>query len=164
MHPIFCAHLIIFWECCIKTSYVYTIFGVLPLCNLSVICNLNRFHSFIYKLCKLNVYILKICTGDVGLERNLVVDPIRLLYGWNRSITYQITESQHREFLSTPHRPHFFKNEKKSENTKRLTAKHNKSSFDIFDDNCFSQVYPIFVTQSLFILVFYHTRWTKQEN
>ena len=37
--------------------YVYTTFGVLTL-----FCNSNRFHSFIFKLCIMIVHTLKMCT------------------------------------------------------------------------------------------------------
>ena len=53
VHPIFCAHLIIFlgvFNLYIKFFYVYITFGVFTLCNLCVICNSNIFHSFIFKL------------------------------------------------------------------------------------------------------------------
>ena len=39
-----------------RQYYIYTTFGVLTFCNLSVICNSNRFHSFIIKLCIIIVH------------------------------------------------------------------------------------------------------------
>ena len=40
---------------------------------LCVICNSNRFHSFIFKLCIMIVHTLKLCTGDAGPEQSLVL-------------------------------------------------------------------------------------------
>ena len=76
MHPIFCAHLIIYFGVLnldIITFTVYTTFGVLTLCNLWAICIPNRFHSFIFKLCIMIVYTLKICTNDADPEQSLVL-------------------------------------------------------------------------------------------
>ena len=44
-----------------------------PLDYLCVICNSNRFHSFIFKLCIMIVNRLKMCTGDAGSEQSLVL-------------------------------------------------------------------------------------------
>ena len=41
---------------------------MLTLCNLCVICNSHRFHSFIFELCT-----LKMCTGDTGPEQSYVL-------------------------------------------------------------------------------------------
>ena len=57
----------------LRHYYVYTTFGVLTLCNLCVICNSNRFHSFIFKLCIMIVHTLKMCTGKAGPEQNFLV-------------------------------------------------------------------------------------------
>ena len=54
----------------LRHYYVYTTFGVLTLSNLCVICNSNRFHSFVFKLCIMNVHTLKMCTGDAGPEQS----------------------------------------------------------------------------------------------
>ena len=40
---------------------------------LCVICNSNRFHSFIFKFCIMIVNTLKMCTGDAGPEQSLVL-------------------------------------------------------------------------------------------
>ena len=40
---------------------------------LCVICNSNRFHSFIFKICIMIVHTLKMCTGDAGREQSLVL-------------------------------------------------------------------------------------------
>ena len=42
-------------------------------CYLCVICNSNRFHSFIIKVCIMIVHILVMCTGDAGPEQSLVL-------------------------------------------------------------------------------------------
>ena len=41
--------------------------------HLCVICNTNRFHSFIFRLCIMIVHTLKMCTGDTGPEQSLVL-------------------------------------------------------------------------------------------
>ena len=46
---------------------------------LCVICNSNRFHSFIFKLGIMIVNTLKMCTGDVGPEQSLVLFHILVL-------------------------------------------------------------------------------------
>ena len=56
----------------LRHYYVYTTFGVLTLFIL-FICNLNIFHSFIFKHCIMIVHTLKICTGDAGPEQSLVL-------------------------------------------------------------------------------------------
>ena len=56
----------------LRHYYVYTTFGVLTL-FICVICNSNRFHSFIFKLCIVIVHTLKMCTGDAGPEQSLVL-------------------------------------------------------------------------------------------
>ena len=43
------------------------------ICYLCVICNSNRFHSFIIKVCIMIVHILVMCTGDAGPEQSLVL-------------------------------------------------------------------------------------------
>ena len=40
---------------------------------LCVICNSNRFHSFIFKLCIMIVNTLKMCTGNAGPEQSFVL-------------------------------------------------------------------------------------------
>ena len=67
MHPIFCAHLIIY------LGVLNSDFGVLTFCIMCVICNLNRFHSFIFELCIMIIHTLKMCTGDAGPEQILVL-------------------------------------------------------------------------------------------
>ena len=42
------------------------------MCNLRVICNSNRFHSFIFKLCIMIVHTLKMSTGNADPEQSLV--------------------------------------------------------------------------------------------
>ena len=42
-------------------------------CFLCVICNSNRFHSFIFKLCILIVHTLKMCSDKAGPEQSLVL-------------------------------------------------------------------------------------------
>ena len=42
-------------------------------CYLCVICNSNRFHSFIIKVCIMIVHTLVMCTGDAGPEQSLVL-------------------------------------------------------------------------------------------
>ena len=63
-------------------SIIDNIFGLLnldiitstPLLDyLCVICNSNRFHSFIFKFCIMIVNMLKMCTGDAGPEQSLVL-------------------------------------------------------------------------------------------
>ena len=73
----------IFWSVELKHYYVNTTFGVLTLCNLFVICNSNRSHSFIFKLCIMIVHTLKMCTGNTGPEQRLVLVPVILKSpGW----------------------------------------------------------------------------------
>ena len=43
-----------------------------------VICNSNRFHTFIFKLCLMIVNTLKMCTGDAGPEQSLVLFDVDL--------------------------------------------------------------------------------------
>ena len=69
MHPIFCAYLIIF----LGLLNLDIITSTPPLDYLCVICNSNRFHSFIFKLCIMIVNMLKMCTGDAGPEQSLVL-------------------------------------------------------------------------------------------
>ena len=69
MHPIFCAYLIIF----LGLFNLDIITSTPPLDYLCVICNSNRFHSFIFKLCIMIVNMLKMCTGDAGPEQSLVL-------------------------------------------------------------------------------------------
>ena len=72
MHPIFCAHLIIF----LGLLNLEIITSTLPLdclrC-LCVVCNSNRSHSVIFKLCIMIINTLKLCTGDAGPEQSLVL-------------------------------------------------------------------------------------------
>ena len=42
-------------------------------CYLCVICNSNRFHSFIIKVCIMIVHTLVMCTDDAGPEQSLVL-------------------------------------------------------------------------------------------
>ena len=51
---------------------VETAFGVLTFRILCVMCNLNRFHSFIFIFCITNVHTLNMCTRDAGPEQSLV--------------------------------------------------------------------------------------------
>ena len=73
MHPIFCAHLIIF----LGLLNLDIITSTPPLdclrCLFVCICNSNRFHSFIFKLCIMSVNTLKMCTDDAGPEQSLVL-------------------------------------------------------------------------------------------
>ena len=46
---------------------------------LCVICNSNRFHSFIFKFCIMIVNTLKMCTGDAGPEQSLVLFDIAVV-------------------------------------------------------------------------------------
>ena len=71
LDPIFCAHLIIYLGVFNLYYDVYTTFGVLTLCNLCVICNSNRFHSFIFELCIMIVHTLKMSTANAGPEQSL---------------------------------------------------------------------------------------------
>ena len=57
----------------LKHYYGYTTSGVLTLYNLYVICNSNRFRSFLFKLSIMIVHTLKMCTGDAGPEQSLVL-------------------------------------------------------------------------------------------
>ena len=65
--------LIVFGSVELRNYYVYTIFGVLTLCNLCVICNSNRFHSFMFKLEIMIVHTMKMCTEDTGPEKSSVL-------------------------------------------------------------------------------------------
>ena len=56
--------------------------NILGLLNLDIIAStppleylhwMNRFHSFIFKLCIMNVHTLKMCTDDAGPEQSLVL-------------------------------------------------------------------------------------------
>ena len=85
MCTLYFVHLIIFWIVELRHYYIYT-FEVLTLCNLCVICNSNRFHSFILKLCIMIVYTLKMCTGDAGPEQSLVLFYHEILLGNQRKI------------------------------------------------------------------------------
>ena len=40
---------------------------------LCVICNSNRFHSIMFKLCIMIVHTLKMCTEDIGPEQSLIL-------------------------------------------------------------------------------------------
>ena len=64
--------LIVFRSVELRHYYVCTIFGVLTLCNLCVICNSNRFHSFMFKLEIIIVHTM-MCTEDTGPEKSLVL-------------------------------------------------------------------------------------------
>ena len=57
VNPMLCAYLIIF-------------LGVL---NLDIITSTDRFHSFIFKFCKMIVHTLQMCTADAGPKQNLVL-------------------------------------------------------------------------------------------
>ena len=63
---------------CILSAFD-NIFGFVKLTStplldyLCVICNSNRFHSFIFKFCIMIVNTLKMCTGDAGPEQSLVL-------------------------------------------------------------------------------------------
>ena len=70
VHPIFCAHLIIF----LRVFNLDIIMSTPPLEFLHYIfvCNAKRFHSFIFKLCIMIVHTLKMCTDETGPEQILV--------------------------------------------------------------------------------------------
>ena len=66
MHPIFCSHLIIFLGV-LKLDIIASTPHLECLhCEICVICNSNRFNYFIFKLCIMIVYTLKMCAGDAG--------------------------------------------------------------------------------------------------
>ena len=69
MHPIFCAHLIIL----LGVLNLDIIMSTPPLecLNCLFVCKLNKFHSFIFKLCIMIVHTLKMCTR--GPEQSLVL-------------------------------------------------------------------------------------------
>ena len=68
---IFCAHLIIF----LGVMNLDIIMSSPPFESLHClfVCNSNRFHSFIFKLCKMIVHTSKMCTNDAGPEQSLVL-------------------------------------------------------------------------------------------
>ena len=69
VHPVFWAYLIIFLGLLNLDIITST-----PLLDyLCLICNSNRFHSFIFKFCIMIVNTLKMCTGDAGPEQSLVL-------------------------------------------------------------------------------------------
>ena len=66
MHPIFYAHLIIYFGV-LKLDIITS---TLPLeC---VICISNRFHSFIFEFCIMIVHTFQMGTNDAGPEQSLV--------------------------------------------------------------------------------------------
>ena len=69
MHPILCAHLIIFLELFNLEIIKSTPPRIACIVFLCVICNSSRFHSI---LSTLLVNTLKICTSDAGQEQSLV--------------------------------------------------------------------------------------------
>ena len=75
LHPIFCAHLIIFRECwtwtllLLHNHHLWRVY-IIYVC---VICNTNICHSFIFKVCIMIVHTLKMCTCDAGPEQSLVL-------------------------------------------------------------------------------------------
>ena len=71
MHPIICAHLIIF----LGMLNLDVIKSTLPMecLHCLFVCNSSRFNSFIFKLCIRIVHTLKMCTGDAGPEQSLVL-------------------------------------------------------------------------------------------
>ena len=73
VHPILCVHLIIFLGLLnltlLRLHHLWSAYIV----YLCVICNSNRFYSFIFKLCITIVHTLKMCTGDAGPEQSSVL-------------------------------------------------------------------------------------------
>ena len=73
MHPILCAHLIIFLEWLnLDIISVHSLWSAY-IVYLFVICNSIRFHSFVFKLCIMIVHTLKMFTDDAGPEQSLVL-------------------------------------------------------------------------------------------
>ena len=80
VHPIFCSCLIIFrkiiifggdcWTWTLLRLHHLWIAYIVYMC---VICNSNRFHSYIFKSCIIHVNTLMMCTGDAGPEQSLVL-------------------------------------------------------------------------------------------
>ena len=69
MHLIFCAHLIIF----LGVLNLDIIMSTPPMDRLHCVICSNRFDSFIFKLCKMIVHALKVCTGEASPEQSVVL-------------------------------------------------------------------------------------------
>ena len=71
VHPIFCSHLIIF----LRELNLDIITSTSPLEYLHClfVCNSNRFHSFIFKLCIIIVHKLEMRNDGAGPEQSLVL-------------------------------------------------------------------------------------------
>ena len=67
-----CAFLIIFLGLLNLYIFVSTTFSSAYIVYLCVICNSNRFHSFIFKLCIMIVHT-EMCIIDAGPEQTLVL-------------------------------------------------------------------------------------------
>ena len=87
--------------------YVYTTVGVLTLCNLCVICNLNRFHSFVFKLFIMIVPTLKMCTDNAGPEQYWSC-LLMILHHWNnwKSEVYIVSSCQCQCPIKNPECPY----------------------------------------------------------
>ena len=59
---------LVFWDC----RHLHHLWSAY-IGYLCLICNSNRFHSFILKLCIMIVLTLKMCTDDAGPEQSLVL-------------------------------------------------------------------------------------------
>ena len=64
--PMFFAHLIIFLG--VLNLDIITSTPPLESLHCLFVCNSNRFHTFIFKLCIMIVHTLKMCTDDAGPE------------------------------------------------------------------------------------------------
>ena len=71
MHPTFCAHLITFLGLLNLDIIRSTPPWIAYIVYLCVICNSNKFHSFILKLCLMIVNTLEMCAGDADPEQSL---------------------------------------------------------------------------------------------
>ena len=71
------------------------------MCNLCVICNLNRFHSFIFKFCIMIVHTLKMCTGRRSRAEFVLFFPATQSLPNNEWFEYDVTDEQGNTFTHT---------------------------------------------------------------
>ena len=57
----------------LRQYWIYNTSRVLSLWYMCAIFYSNSFHSFIFKLCIMNVHTLKLCTGDADPEQSLLL-------------------------------------------------------------------------------------------
>ena len=105
VHPIFYAYLIIF----LGLLNLDIITSTPPLDYLCVICNSNRFHSFIFKLCIMIVNTLKMCTSDSGPEQSLVLFLTYVLGAQKNCLIETVLLSTHNICFGWFFVTHFFK-------------------------------------------------------